>query len=101
MTDKRSMEEMERLVQGLGRDARQGKKPPKKAKKDRFQRLKHTLSRFFSSEATRKIKELEVDAIERKHKKETLQAVERRRRSGREEVAQRRVEQIVDKYLKK
>jgi hypothetical protein len=101
MTDKKSMEEIERLVQGLGREAQQGKKPPRREKKDRFWRLKQTLSRFFESEATRKVKELELDAIERKHRKEALRARELQRRSGKEAAANRRVEEIVDQFLKK
>jgi hypothetical protein len=101
MKDERSFEEMERLVQSLRTDARHGTNRPKKEKKGGFQRLRHTLSRFFSSEATRKVKELELDAIERKHAKEALRAMELQRHSGRDEAAHRRVEEIVDKYLKK
>jgi hypothetical protein len=101
MTDKHALEEIERLVQGLGKDARQGTSRPQKQQKTRFQRLRQTLSRFFESEATQKVKELELDAIQRKHKKEALKAMELRRRSGKEEEAHRRVEEIVDKYLKK
>ncbi|MBN1103120.1 MAG: hypothetical protein JXL84_06880 [Deltaproteobacteria bacterium] len=101
MTDKRSLEEIERLVQGLGKDARKGTTRPKKETQSGFQRLRQTLSRFFESEATRKVKELEVDALERKHRKEALKAMELRRRSGKEAAAHQRVEEIVDKYLKK
>ncbi|MBN2123922.1 MAG: hypothetical protein JW821_06495 [Deltaproteobacteria bacterium] len=99
MPKKPSYEDMEALVADLGKEARKGgKKDQKKGSPPAAKR--GLLSRFRQSEATRQVKELEIQAIERKYKEERKRVQEQEKDVQRLRKTQEAVHEILAEFLK-
>jgi hypothetical protein len=98
MSDKPTRHDIDELVSDLEKQAREGKG---KCKRLQERMRKRTSSQIRVSEETRRVRELEVQALEQKHLKEELERNRLKEERKKRKESDESLEQILEKYLKR